>query len=148
MPDHSRSAESRPRTWPCRARVVTGLWTEEALEVVEVLPDDLQRAVRRSGRRSGAVRVSEHVDGVLCELVGHWFGGMAGAWVEPPRDPVAHADDRQRREPGVPRTELSARHAFLDDRPHLGEDLPARIEVQGCYLRRECGLGPIEDPGA
>src|SRR5450631_2423531 len=87
--------------------VMNGLWAEEALEVIEVLPDHLQRAVRRRGERSGAFRVGEHVDGVLGELVGHWFGRMVGAWVEPPRDPVAHADDRQRRQSLVPRTELS-----------------------------------------
>jgi hypothetical protein len=53
---------------PCRARVVTGLWTEEALEVVKVFPDHLQGAVRRGGERPGALRVGEHVDGVLGEL--------------------------------------------------------------------------------
>jgi hypothetical protein len=127
---------------------VTGLWTEEALEVVEVLPDDLQGAVRRDGERSGVLRVGEHVDGVLGELVGDRFGGMAGVWVEPLRDQVAHADDRRRGQPPVPRTELSPRHAFLEDGPHLGEDLPARLEVQGGYFLRERGLGAIEDPEA
>src|ERR1700689_2695540 len=77
-----------------RARVVTGLWTEEALKVVEVLPGQLQRAVRRGGERTGAFWVGEHVDGVLGELVGHRFGGMVRGRMEPPRDPVAHADDR------------------------------------------------------
>src|SRR6202022_2332612 len=90
----------------------------------------------------------EHVDGVLGELVGHRFGGMVGAWVEPPRDPVAHADDRQRRQPLVPGTELCPRHAFLDDGPHLGEDLPACLEVQGGYFLWERGLGAIENPEA
>ena len=76
------------------------------------------------------------------------FGGMAGPWVEPPRDPVAHADDRQRCQPFVPGTELSPGHAFLDDGPHLGEDLPARLEVQGGYFLRERGLGAVENPEA
>ena len=127
---------------------MTGLWAEEALEVVKVLPDHLQRAVRRGGRRSGVPRVGEHVDGVLGELVSDRFGGMAGAWVEPPRDPVAHADDRQRCQPFVPGTELSPGCAFLDDGPHLGEDLPACREVQGGYFVRERGLGAIKDPEA
>src|ERR1700679_2346188 len=103
----------------CGVGVVNGLWTEEALQVVEVLPDLLQRAVRRGGRRAGAFLVGEHVDGVLGELVGHGFGGMVGAWVEPPCDPVAHADDRQCGHPLVPRTELPPRYAFLDDGSHL-----------------------------
>src|SRR6478609_6859205 len=131
---------------PCRGRVVTGLWTEEALAVVEVLPGHLQRAVRGRGWRSGALGVGEHVDGVLGELVGNRFGGMAGAWVEPPGDPVAHADDRQRCQSLISRTELSRRHAFLDEGPHLGEDLPARLEVQGGYFLGQRGLGAIEDP--
>jgi hypothetical protein len=29
-----------------------------------------------------------------------------------------------------------------------GEDLPARIEVQGGYFLRERGLGTVEDPEA
>ena len=126
--------------------VVNGVRTKEVLEVVKVLPDHLERAMRRGGLRSGAVWVGEHVDRVLGELIGYRFGRMVGARVEPPGDPVAHADDRQRREPGVPGTELSGRHAFLDDRPHLGEDFPARLEVLGCYFLRERGLGPVEDP--
>src|ERR1700722_70989 len=131
---------------PCRPRVVAGLWTEEALEVVEVLPGHLQGAVRCGGERPGLRRVGEHVDGVLGELVGHGFGGMVGAWVEPPGDPVAHADDGQRCEPLVPGTELSPRHAFLDDGPYLGEDLAACLEVQAGYFPRERGLGPVQDP--
>src|SRR3984957_5506803 len=131
-----------------RARVVNGLWTQETLEVVKVLPGHLQRAVRRGGERSGAFRVGEHVDGVLGELVGYRFGGMVGSRVEPPGNPVAHADDRQCGQPLVPGAELSPRLAFLDDRPQLGEDLPARLEVQGGYFFRERGLGAVEDPEA
>ena len=47
-----------------------------------------------------------------------------------------------------PGTELSPGYAFLDDGPHLGEDVPARIEVQGGYLVRERGLGAVEHPEA
>jgi hypothetical protein len=127
---------------------MNGLWTEEALQVVEVLPDFLQGVVRCGCCGAAAFRVGEHVDGVLGELVGHRFGGMVGAWVEPPCDPVAHADDRQRGHPLVPRTELSPRYAFLDDGSHLGEDFPARFQVQAGYFLRERGLGAIEYPEA
>jgi hypothetical protein len=81
-------------------------------------------------------------------LVGHRFGGMAGAGVEPPCDPVAHADHRQRGQPLVAGTKLSPRHAILDEGPHFGEDLPARLQVQGGYLFGERGLGAIQDPEA
>ena len=81
-----------------------------------------------------------------------WSATGSAGWLEPGwnhhatqlhmpmTDSAASRSSRGRNSP--------LRHAFLDDGPHLGEDLPARLEVQGGYFFRERGLGAIEDPEA
>jgi len=72
---------------------------------------------------------------------------MAGAWVNhqatqlhmPMTDSAASRWSRG--------TELSAGHAFFDDCLHLGEDLRARLQVQGGCFVGERGLGQVQNPG-